>query len=130
MAKKWRDLFNSLSPERRARVEARVEETLKDMRAKLYQELRDELFTKEQQITKEQQMENEASDKGIIRTSLQVRNDIRPITTLPTTPAELEEAFKTFLGKFNREGDNLRMELVTNITGMRFVAVFNWDDMG
>jgi len=32
--------------------------------------------------------------------------------------------------RFWEEGTNLRCELVTGIEGMRFVAVFNWDDMG
>ena len=60
----------------------------------------------------------------------EIMESLRTLNTKTCGPQELEESFKTFLGRFNGEGTNLRCELVTGIEGMRFVAVFNWDDMG
>lgn len=71
-------------------------------------------------------MENEAAAQEVIAQAQKVRE----INTKPCDPEELEADFKTFLGRFNGEGANLRCELVTGAEGMRFIAVFNWDDMG
>lgn len=116
--KKWKNLYNNMSPERQACVEARVEEALKDRQAKPSQEFRDELLTKEQQV------ENEIRIEAILS------EGVREISTKVCSAEDLERAFKTFLGRFHGEGEGLRMELITGIEGMRLVAVFNWDDMG
>ena len=88
-------------------------------RAKPYQQLRDELFTPEQQ------MKNEAVAREIV-----AQQAVREINTKACDPEELREDFEKFMKRFWEEGTNLRCELVTGIEGMRFVAVFNWDDMG
>jgi hypothetical protein len=89
------------------------------MRAKPYQQLRDELFTPEQQ------MENEARARQAV-----AEQAVREINTQACDPEELQEDFEKFVKRFTEEGANLRCELVTGVEGVRFVAVFDWDDMG
>ena len=58
------------------------------------------------------------------------REEVREINTQACDPEELRQDFEKFVKRFTEEGANLRCELVTGIEGVRFVAVFNWDDMG
>jgi hypothetical protein len=102
------------------------------MRAKPYQQLRDELFTPEKQ------MENEARAAELVREAIEIgrrqerveEEAVRESNTRSCDPEELREDFEKFVKRFTEEGANLRCELVTGVEGMRFVAVFNWDDMG
>ena len=57
-------------------------------------------------------------------------SQVREINTHACDPEELREDFEKFIKRFTEEGANLRCELVTGAEGVRFVAVFNWDDMG
>lgn len=89
------------------------------MKAIPYQQLRDELFTPEQQ------MENEAAAKALIQ------DQVAPIECKPCTKEEAHQMVEDFFHAMETGGGtDLRGEHRTNLNGRRLVFVFDWDDMG
>lgn len=56
--------------------------------------------------------------------------NLYPVHCQPADWARVQAALKEFKNKFyDGGGENLRLEMVTTLTGGRLTVVFDWEDM-
>ncbi len=71
---------------------------------------------------------DEALHEGV---EVQAREDVRPVNAELCSPDEADQKFQEFFERYTQGGgSNLRVELVSGLTGIRFTLVSSWDDMG